>query len=113
MSLHGTDEWAGPDRWRAAVSHYNLPTDSLAVQIGRPGTDGWHVITGLGHLTNTTPLSFDKPLTVRELARIKRRWLLAYKLGDTTVLHDDGTGTEWRGSKGWRRCWIKLRMWIA
>lgn len=60
-----------------------------------------------------TPLSFDKPLTNRQLARLRRRWLLAERLGDTMWLHDNGTMTVWRGSRGWRRCWIKLRMWIA
>lgn len=63
--------------------------------------------------TETPPLAMRPEATARQRARFVRRWQLARRLGDTTVLHGDGTRTVYRGQRGWRRAWLKLRMWFA
>ena len=41
-----------------------------------------------------------------------RRLMLATRIPDMTLLHDDGTKTVYRGRIRWhRRAWITVRLW--
>lgn len=61
-----------------------------------------------------TPLHFRTPLTDRQIKRLVRRFKLAQRIGDMTWLNDDGTVRKvFKGSRGWRRAWLKLRLWLA